>query len=178
VEPDHRVIEAWMGKRVETLADLLRPDLRAVCIGINPSPISVRAGHYYQGQLGQAFFRRLRECGVLRPGRGGWQDDEAFEDGLGFTDIVKRPTASAKEVNAIEFEHGRQILSDKIEQHRPELVIFTFKKTAEVLLGPIAGNGFIERAHIGRSEVFVMPGPYEKASTAAATLRLLADRLA
>ena len=27
----HRVTETWMGEQVETLADLLRPGLRAVC---------------------------------------------------------------------------------------------------------------------------------------------------
>ena len=30
----HRVTEDWMGTPVETLEDLLRPGLRAVCIGI------------------------------------------------------------------------------------------------------------------------------------------------
>lgn len=166
-----------MGRRVATLEDLLRPGLRAVCVGINPSPISVRTGHYYQGPLGQKFFARLHDSGVLRPGRGGWQDDEAFEDGFGFTDIVKRPTGSAKEVRPEEFDHGRQRLLDKIAEHKPELVIFTFKKTAETLLGAIAGNGFIGGASVGASEVFVMPGPYERAETAAATMRLLAARL-
>ena len=34
----HRVTEEWMGERVETLEDLLRPGLRAICIGINPAP--------------------------------------------------------------------------------------------------------------------------------------------
>ena len=177
MEPNHRVTEKWMGRKVETLEDLLRPGLRAVCVGINPSPVSVRAGHYYQGKLGQRFFERLHSCGVLRPGRGGWQDDEAFEDGLGFADIVKRPTASAKEVKPAEFEHGRQILRDKLGDHEPRLVIFSFKKTAEELFGPIAGNGFIDGLRIGPSDVFVMPGPYESAATAAATMRQLAGRL-
>jgi hypothetical protein len=35
-----------MGEKAETLADLLRPGLRAVVVGINPSPVSVAAGHY------------------------------------------------------------------------------------------------------------------------------------
>jgi TDG/mug DNA glycosylase family protein len=61
----HRVTEDWMGTPVETLEDLLRPGLRAVCVGINPAPDSVRAGHYYQGKLGQQFYGRLRRAGVL-----------------------------------------------------------------------------------------------------------------
>ena len=53
--PGHRVKETWMGEDVETLADLLRPGLNAVCVGINPSPVSVAAGHYYQGPPGNDF---------------------------------------------------------------------------------------------------------------------------
>jgi TDG/mug DNA glycosylase family protein len=44
-----------MGEEIETLDDLLRPGLRAVAIGINPTPKSVAAGHYYQGKYGQTF---------------------------------------------------------------------------------------------------------------------------
>lgn len=58
VRVSHRVIEEWRGVQVKTLEDLLRPGLRAVCVGINPAPDSVAAGHYYQGKLGQAFFQR------------------------------------------------------------------------------------------------------------------------
>lgn len=38
--------EDWLGEPVETLEDLLRDGLYAVCVGINPSPVSVETGHY------------------------------------------------------------------------------------------------------------------------------------
>src|SRR5438132_6240762 len=123
-----------MGERVETLEDLLRPGLRAVCIGINPSPKSVAVGHYYQGRLGRRFFTRLREAGVV-PTCAGWDDDVAFASGIGFTDIVKRPTANAKDVRREEFEFGERLLREKLERVRPERVVFTFKKTGERLFG-------------------------------------------
>ena len=147
-----------MGDKVETLEDLLRPGLRAVCVGINPAPSSVAVGHYYQGRLGQQFFRRLRLAGLL-PDRTGWEDDLAFAKGLGFTDIVKRPTAKASEIRAAEFAHGKPRLERKLEEARPALLIFSFKKAAEVLLGKFSGNGFLDLA-VARVQVFVMPGPY------------------
>src|SRR3954465_10656178 len=100
----HRATEEWMGQPVETLEDLLRPGLRAVCVGINPAPTSVAVGHYYQGRLGQQFFARLRSAGKIGPADA-WEDESAFEFGIGFTDIVKRPTASAKEVRPEEFAY-------------------------------------------------------------------------
>jgi len=174
--PNHRVQEEWMGERVTTLEDLLRPGLRAVCVGINPAPPSVEAGHYYQGRLGQGFFARLRQAGVLPSSFDGYEDDAAFAAGIGFTDIVKRPTASAKEVKPAQFKHGRELLKAKLAEHEPELVIFTFKKTAQTLFGAFAGNGFVPRLKLSQSEVFVMPGPYEDAGTAAATTRQLTRR--
>jgi hypothetical protein len=34
------------GREVETLKELLKPRLKAVFVGLNPSPKSVTAGHY------------------------------------------------------------------------------------------------------------------------------------
>jgi double-stranded uracil-DNA glycosylase len=171
----HRVVEHWMGRDVETLEDLLRPGLRAVCVGINPAPRSVAAGHYYQGPIGQRFFRRLRDADVLHA-RAGFEDDAAFADGIGFTDIVKRPTARGHEVDASEFRYGAELLHSKLSEHRPELVIFTFKRTAEALFGTFRGNGFVDGLFLDHSDVFVMPGPMESTKTAEATLRGLAAR--
>jgi TDG/mug DNA glycosylase family protein len=165
-----------MGEPVETLEDLLRPGLRAVCVGINPSRVSVAAGHYYQGRAGQRFFARLRLAGVLSHSPKGREDDIAFANGIGFTDIVKRPTASANELRAEEYAHGREALLAKLVRYKPEFVIFTYKKTATILLGPFAGNGFVLTSHFPESQVFVMPGPYENASKAAETLGTLAVR--
>jgi double-stranded uracil-DNA glycosylase len=169
----HGVTEEWLGQPVETLEDLLRPGLRAVCIGINPAPTSVRAGHYYQGRLGQQFYERLRRAGLLSRAPG-WEDDLAFEHAIGFTDIVKRPTQKASDVHADEFAHGRDLLHAKLRAVEPRLVIFVFKKTAEVLFGPIAGNGLIRDLNIAAAPIFVMPGPYApggKVETRLAELR-------
>jgi double-stranded uracil-DNA glycosylase len=166
-----------MGDRIQTLEDLLRPGLHAICVGINPSPVSVEAGHYYQGRLGQQFFRRLRYVGLLEAVDGDFEDDAAFRSGVGFTDIVKRPTANAAALSPVEFEHGRSKLEEKLRTHSPELVIFTFKKAAESLFGLFLGNGFDPGLRIEHSEVFVMPGPYESNTTVFQTLDRLAERL-
>jgi TDG/mug DNA glycosylase family protein len=172
----HRVTEEWMGKQVETLADLLRPNLRAVCIGINPAPTSVAAGHYYQGKSGQRFYERLRRAGVL-PRTPGWEDDLAFAHGIGFTDLVKRPTASAREVGPEELEHGRRRLLAKLDALSPQLLLFTFKEPARVLFGQFAGNGLISHLRFAGAPVFVMPGPYAAEAVTALRVRELAELL-
>jgi TDG/mug DNA glycosylase family protein len=176
-DPGHRVTEEWMGEAVETLEDLLEPGLRAVCVGINPAPVSVRAGHYYQGRLGQAFLARLRRARLLPIDAHGWEDDVAYSNGIGFTDIVKRPTPSEADVRADEYEYGRPLLARKLEDVRPGFVIFSFKKVAERFFGPFSGNGFVPGLRIGRADVFIMPGPYEKRENVEARLSELAHRV-
>lgn len=171
----HLVIEHWRGERIETLEDLLRPGLRAVVVGINPAPASVAAGHYYQGRLGQAFFGKLRRAGVLRDTTG-WEDDLAFAAGIGFSDIVKRSTSRAAEIGADELAYGKSTLISKLEAVKPEIVLFTFKKTATVLFGRFAGYGFIDKT-LADGDVFVMPGPYERADRADFAVAELARRL-
>src|SRR5439155_21366909 len=100
----------------------------------------VAAGHYYQGRLGRRFFERLRSVGVI-PEEPGWADDAAFASGVGFTDLVKRPTASSRAPSRSELEHGKALLHEKLERVRPAHVIFTFKEVAKSLVGPFPGCG-------------------------------------
>lgn len=158
-DPGHRVRVEWRGEEIETLADLLRSGLRAVVVGINPAPMSVAAGHYYQGTYGQRFFDRLRRAGGL-PDGDGFEDDRAFAAGIGFTDVVKRPSPSADQVSA-ELADGREDLEAKLADVDVRLVVFAFKAAAETLLGALPKRfyGVVPRRRIGNARVFVMPGP-------------------
>lgn len=170
----HRVVDEWMGAEVETLEDLLVPGLSGVVVGINPSPVSVAAGHYYQGRVGQTFFRRLSEARVLPKGDG-YEDDRAFAAGLGFSDVVKRPTPRAADVTPEEMEHGRALLEAKLGEFEVPRVLFTFKGAAVTLLGEFDGHGLRPGAPLAGAEVFVMPGPYEAGDRVRAALTDLAD---
>jgi TDG/mug DNA glycosylase family protein len=151
-----------MGEHVVTLADLLCAGLQAVVVGINPSPISVAAGHYYQGQIGQRFLARLVTSGVLDLSGEGFEDDQAFAQGIGFTDAVKRTSARADGLRAGELDHGRELLEARLEAIAAPRVIFTFKKAATTLLGDFAGHGVLPKRSLGGAQVFVMPGPMER----------------
>ena len=163
-----------MGETVETLADLLRPGLRAVAIGINPAPTSVAAGHYYQGNYGQTFFRRLRKAGLL-PDGDGYEDDQSYAAGIGFTDVVKRPTRSEKDLRPGELEHGSLCLEKKLADLDVPLVIFVYKKAADTLLGrlPPYFYGLVPRRLLAGARLFVMPGPTAATASEADAVRKL-----
>jgi double-stranded uracil-DNA glycosylase len=158
----HRVVEEWMGERVQTLEDLLRPGLSVVCVGINPSCVSVETGHYYQGRLGKLFLSRLRRVGLLPAVLDGYEDDALYARGVGFTDLIKRPTARASGLRGEEFGYGRAILLEKLSEVQPRLVIFTYKRVAQVLFGRVDRPGPIRRRDVLSPDGFLMPGRYER----------------
>ena len=61
----HRITIDVGGSAIETLADLPPLRDRLLFVGLNPSPVSVEAGHYFQGRLGQLFWRRLIAADIL-----------------------------------------------------------------------------------------------------------------
>jgi hypothetical protein len=63
----HRTSILVGGSMTETLADLPPRRNRLLFVGLNPSPVSVEAGHYHQGRLGRTFWRRLMLAAVLPP---------------------------------------------------------------------------------------------------------------
>ena len=46
----------------------------------------------------------------------GFEDDLAFATGIGFPDVVKRPTSRADGLRPGELQHGRELLETKLTQ--------------------------------------------------------------
>jgi double-stranded uracil-DNA glycosylase len=68
-------------------------------VGINPSTISAAKGHYYQGSNGKRLWKRLASLGLLSGVTKGLEDDAFVAAGNGLTNLVKRPTSRAAQLN-------------------------------------------------------------------------------
>ncbi|TFD12879.1 hypothetical protein E3T35_06220 [Cryobacterium sp. TMT1-2-2] len=114
----------WMGAEVLTLAEVWPPRPRAVILGINPSLTSVTAGHYYQGQGARGRMMMLVKAGLLKVNDGERQFERAArEAGVGFADLVRRPTPSAADLPKNEVKYGRAQFETKMAAHEVPLVI-------------------------------------------------------
>jgi len=151
---------------METLADLLSPGLRIVSIGLNPSLPSVRQGFYFANPVNR-FWKAMRASRLggraLEPG------PEAirwlFEArGIGFTDVVKRPTAGSAELRAADFRYWAPQLADKLERYRPGMAWFhgrvAWNRFAKVLgLSHENRNWGLQGETVDGIPVFVSPNP-------------------
>lgn len=106
------------------IPDLLRPNLALVFCGYNPSLMSGQTGHNY-AHPGNRFWRLLHAAGITdrlyAPNEGAL----LLEQGIGFTNIVPRPTRRADELSRDEIREGAAALRDKLARLRPCAVAYT-----------------------------------------------------
>jgi double-stranded uracil-DNA glycosylase len=158
----HLTAIAIDGVTTTTLADLPPLRDRLLFVGLNPSPVSVEAGHYHQGRLGQTFWRRLMLARILPPSTPVESADDALlAAGHGITDLLKVPTAR-DEASDAELTAGVGPLWQKIALWRPAAVVFIYKRAASIAAGrPLdAPWGHLEGMALAGRPCFLMPGPY------------------
>jgi TDG/mug DNA glycosylase family protein len=150
------------GVETPTLADLPPARDGLLFIGLNPSPVSVTAGHYHQGKLGRTFWRRLMLATVLPAGTPIETADEALlAAGHGITDLLKAPTARDDASDAL-LRAGVGPLWQKIALWRPAAVVFIYKRAAEIAAGRELAEpwGQLEGVALAGRPCFLLPGPY------------------
>lgn len=158
----HRTTVTVGGRVVATLADLPPLRDRLLFVGLNPSPVSVEAGHYHRGTLGRTFWRRLMTAGVLPAGTAlETADDALLAAGHGITDLIKAPTARDEATDAA-LTAGVGPLWQKVALWRPAAVVFIYKRGASIAAGrPLRESwGHLAGVALGGRPCFLMPGPY------------------
>jgi len=154
-----------------TLPDLLRPGLDLVFVGINPSLFSTAQGHYFARKTNRFWPALSRSVLSAAPRRAlGVDQLEPVHDivllefGIGFTDVVKRPTARADELDPAEFVASARELVMKLETFQPRIACFQGMMGYRPFLRahdpaspkPVLGE---QPLRIGRTRLFVVPSP-------------------
>jgi TDG/mug DNA glycosylase family protein len=158
----HRATIVVDGRPVETLADLPPLRDRLLFVGLNPSPVSVQAGHYFQGRLGRAFWGRLMVAEILPADTPiETADDTLTALGHGLTDLYKIPSARDVASDA-ELRAGVGPLWQKVAIWRPAAVVFVWKRVAEIVAArPLAEPwGQLDGVALSGRPCFLMPAPY------------------
>jgi integrase/G:T/U-mismatch repair DNA glycosylase len=164
----------WMGNEVLTLAEIWPANSRAVIVGINPSQTSVDAGHYFQGQGARGQVIKLVGAGLMAPNPGERQFERAALDaGVGFADLVRRPTHSAKDVPNTERTYGRELFVRSMAERNVPLVIGIYEPPIAALMQSETKPGYQDAMTSWGARVFRMPGPMHERDEAAAIMATL-----
>jgi TDG/mug DNA glycosylase family protein len=155
-----------------TLPDYLREGLDLLFVGINPGTYSVERGRYFARRTNRfwpAFsasrlslrVRRGLGVSVLMPEH----DAGLMEFGIGFTDVVKVPSANAAGLDPAAFAEWAPRLLERLRRYAPRVACFhgvtAYRAFARhALRVPDAGaNLGAQRERVGETRVFVVPNP-------------------
>lgn len=154
------------------LPDLFVAGLDVVFVNLNPAVYSVERGHYFARKSNKfwpcisASRLTLAMRTALGVDRLGPEHDVLLPQfGIGFTDLVERPTPRASDVRAAEFVTGAAALLAKLERLQPRIACFqgitgyryvhsTFAELSD--RQPIIG---LQPAYVGRTRFFLVPNP-------------------
>jgi len=114
---------------METLPDFIDENIDMLAVGLNPSPSSVSCGYPFATRQNR-FWRALNQSRLVAasypPGvESMWR--LLIDERIGFTDVVKRPTAGASGLRARDYRRWAPLLSTKIARYRPRIVWFQGK---------------------------------------------------
>jgi len=155
-----------------TLPDYLAPGLALVFVGINPGLFSVQRGHYFARRTSR-FWPALSRSALSAPIRAslgrevlGPEDDSALLSfGIGFTDVVKVPSANAREVRPAHFKTWAPRLLARLRTYQPGVACFhgltAYRGFTRYALADARANWTLgaQPLSIGQTRVFAVPNP-------------------
>ena len=140
-------------KRIRSLPDTVGPSMRVLIVGLNPSPYSADHGIGY-GRPGNRFWPAALKAGLVSVDR---DPRHALScHGVGMTDLVRRTTARADQVERVEFEAGFERAQRLVTWLRPKVCCFVGLGGWRQVVNRKAVAGW-QASSIGGSLVYVMP---------------------
>jgi double-stranded uracil-DNA glycosylase len=141
-----------------TVPDLLRPGLKVLFCGINPSLYSAAVQHHF-ARPGNRFWPTLHAAGFsdrrLHPS----EERELLARGYGITNIVDRATATADELTPDELVAGARKLVRKVRRHRPALIAFLGVSAYRTAFARKHAAVGLQDERLGDARIWVLPNP-------------------
>nr|WP_246280378.1 mismatch-specific DNA-glycosylase [Nocardioides daedukensis] len=143
---------------------MVGPDLRLVFVGINPG-LWTAATQTHFAHPANRFYPALYAAGILtdpiNPGTGMSDQQRAavLARGIGITNLVRRATARADELDREELRRGGQELAAFVARHRPKVVAIagiTAYRTAFSVPKALAGE---QPGGLSGARLWVVPNP-------------------
>ncbi len=139
--------------RLRSLPDTVADDMRLLVVGLNPSPASADTGVGY-ARPGNRFWPAVLEAGLASVDRD--PRHALAHHGLGMTDLVRRTTVRADEVDRDEYRRGAARVERLVGWLRPRAVCFVGLGGWRTVVDRHAVAG-VQPDGFGGRPVYVMP---------------------
>lgn len=154
-KPTKKQLAAARGK---TIPDVIRPRLKLLFVGINPSLYSAAVGHHF-ARPGNRFYPALHEAGITERRLSPFDDRQLLERSCGITNIVGRATARAEELTDDELAEGLRQLAAKVRRFRPRCLGFLGVTAYRSALGKKQAEVGPQSEPLGGRPVYLLPNP-------------------
>jgi TDG/mug DNA glycosylase family protein len=144
--------------------DLVGDDLRLLFVGINPG-LWTAAVQTHFAHPANRFYPALIAAGIIErpidPAAGMTDDDRArfVGRGLGITNLVRRATARADELSALELREGGARLVEHVAGWRPTVVAIAGITAYRAAFGARAATPGRQPERLAGAELWVVPNP-------------------
>lgn len=144
--------------------DLLGPGVKLLFVGINPGLWTAATQTHFAHPVNR-FYPALHRAGIvdraIDPAAGMTDDDRDYlrGRGIGITNLVRRATVRASELDRDELRAGGQELERLVAEHRPRVVAvagITAYRTAFGLRRAVPGR---QPEPLGGADLWVVPNP-------------------
>ncbi len=140
-------------RRIRSLPDTVGPDMRILMVGLNPSPASADSGIGY-ARPGNRFWPAILEAGLASVDRDPLH--ALTHHGIGMTDLVRRTTRRADEIDRDEYRAGRERVERLVDWLQPRTVCFVGLSGWRITVNRQAVAG-IQPVGFGGRPAYVMP---------------------
>lgn len=155
-QEDERTIGEAAG--VPAVPDVLAPGLKVLFCGINPGLYSAAVGHHF-ARPGNRFWPVLHLAGFTDRQLSPFEDELALRYGVGVTNLVARPTASAKELSPEELREGGRLLAGKVARSAPGVLAIVGIGAYRTAFGQPRATTGPQASKVGGRPVWVLPNP-------------------
>jgi double-stranded uracil-DNA glycosylase len=150
--------EEVAGAEGRTVPDVIGPNLDVLFVGINPGLYSGAVGHHF-ARPGNRFWKALHGAGFTPVVMSPFDEAELLALGVGITNLVKRATRSADQLDPAELRTGASLVRRKVCRHRPRAVAFLGVGAYGSAFGLRSANVGCRDRSICGAEVWVLPNP-------------------
>ena len=142
-----------LSTRLETIPDTVAPHMNMLVCGLNPGKVSADLGVNFANK-GNRFWPAALAAGVVETDRAA--DHALLHSGIGFTDLAKRTTTRADEINGAEFRSGAARLERLVRWLQPDVFLMVGLTGWRQAVDGKAASGWQTEPFGGRP-VYLMP---------------------